>query len=141
LIHALRNGFCRSTSSSRARTRCCHSTLSFPRSCNCTSNICRRGSVGLKVSLIASRECDIYIHPSPRTKLWDTCAPQAILEEAGGKLTDLFGREIQYDRRDVQNWDGVVASNGASHAAAIKHLRPLLAEFGRVPHFSSSLAA
>src|SRR5262249_4410523 len=36
----------------------------------------RRGSVGLKIGLIAEQECDIYIHPSPRTKLWDTCSPQ-----------------------------------------------------------------
>ncbi|HEY2846311.1 MAG TPA: 3'(2'),5'-bisphosphate nucleotidase CysQ [Pyrinomonadaceae bacterium] len=101
------------------------------------ANICRRGSVGLKVSLIASRECDIYIHPSPRTKLWDTCAPQVILEEAGGKLTDLFGGEIRYDRPDLQNWDGIVASDGASHVTAIEHLQPLLAEFGRVPRFAT----
>ena len=104
-------------------------------------NICRRGSVGLKVALIACRECDIYIHPSPRTKLWDTCAPQVILEEAGGRLTDLFGHRIRYDRRDLQNWDGIVASNGASHDAAINHLKSLLAEFGREPHFTSSLTA
>jgi len=76
------------------------------------SNISRRGSVGLKVALIAAQECDIYIHPSPRTKLWDTCGPQIILEEAGGKLTDLFGNEMRYDRRDLQNRDGIVASNG-----------------------------
>jgi 3'(2'), 5'-bisphosphate nucleotidase len=104
-------------------------------------NICRRGSVGLKVSLIASRECDIYIHPSPRTKLWDTCAPEIILEEAGGRLTDLFGRDIRYDRPDLQNHDGIVASNGASHGSAIAHLRPLLAEFNRAPYFSPSSAA
>src|SRR5262245_18992550 len=60
------------------------------------SNV-RRGSVGLKFGLIAEQECDIYIHPSPRTKLWDTCAPQIILEEAGGKLTDLFGSPMRYD--------------------------------------------
>jgi 3'(2'), 5'-bisphosphate nucleotidase len=101
-------------------------------------NICRRGSVGLKVSLIASRECDIYIHPSPRTKLWDTCAPEIILDEAGGKLTDLFGRDIRYDRPDLQNHDGIVASNAASHASAIAHLKPLLTEFGRTPYFASS---
>lgn len=105
------------------------------------ADISRRGSVGLKVALIATRDCDIYIHPSPRTKLWDTCAPQIILEEAGGKFTDLFGQEMRYDRRDLQNWDGIVASNGASHAAAIEHLKPLLVEFGRVPHFSTSQAA
>ncbi|MFL6374295.1 MAG: 3'(2'),5'-bisphosphate nucleotidase CysQ [Pyrinomonadaceae bacterium] len=104
------------------------------------TDICRRGSVGLKVALIACRECDIYIHPSPRTKLWDTCAPQVILEEAGGKFTDLFGQRLRYDRRDLQNWDGIVASNGASHDAAIQHLKPLLAEFGRVPHFIADAA-
>ncbi|MBV9242420.1 MAG: 3'(2'),5'-bisphosphate nucleotidase CysQ [Acidobacteria bacterium] len=105
------------------------------------TKICRRGSVGLKVSLIACLECDIYIHPSPRTKLWDTCAPQIILEEAGGRFTDLFGREINYARRDLQNWDGIVASNGASHAAVIEHLKPLLIEFGRVPHFAADAAS
>ncbi|MFN0141226.1 MAG: 3'(2'),5'-bisphosphate nucleotidase CysQ [Pyrinomonadaceae bacterium] len=98
--------------------------------------IIRRGSVGLKVGLIAEQVCDIYIHPSPRTKLWDTCAPQIILEEAGGKFTDLFGSEMTYDRADVQNHDGILASNGAIQGAAREHLQTVLAEFGRVPHSS-----
>lgn len=102
------------------------------------ADIVRRGSVGLKVGLIAEKVCDIYIHPSPRTKLWDTCAPQIILEEAGGKFTDLFGGEIRYDRADLQNHDGILASNGAVHAAARAHLQTVLAEFGRIPHESRS---
>lgn len=102
------------------------------------TEIIRRGSVGLKVGLIAEKVCDIYIHPSPRTKLWDTCAPQIILEEAGGKFTDLFGGEMTYDRADLQNHDGILASNGAVHAAAREHLQSVLAEFGRVPHSSKS---
>ena len=97
-------------------------------------NVERRGSVGLKVALIADRTCDIYIHPGPRTKLWDTCAPQIILEEAGGRFTDLFGQQITYDRRDLQNRNGIVASNGPAHTAAIARLKPLLDEFGRGPH-------
>lgn len=100
------------------------------------SEIIRRGSVGLKVGLIAEQVCDIYIHPSPRTKLWDTCAPQIILEEAGGKFTDLFGGEIRYNRVDLQNHDGILASNGPVHAAARKHLQTVLVEFGRVPYSS-----
>ena len=36
----------------------------------------RRGSVGIKVGLIVERQCDLYVHLSPRTKQWDTCAPQ-----------------------------------------------------------------
>jgi 3'(2'), 5'-bisphosphate nucleotidase len=96
--------------------------------------IIRRGSVGLKVGLIAQRESDIYIHPSPRTKLWDTCGPQVILEEAGGRFTDLFGQEFTYDRADVQNHNGIIATNGVSHDAVVERMKPLLAEFGRVPH-------
>lgn len=91
----------------------------------------RRGSVGLKIGLIAEQICDIYIHPSPRTKLWDTCAPQIILEEAGGKLTDLFGSPIRYDIADVQNHNGILATNGISHDAAVEHLRPVLNRLGR----------
>lgn len=91
----------------------------------------QRGSVGLKVGLVAEAICDLYIHLSPRTKFWDTCGPQIILEEAGGVLTDLFGEKIGYGISDVQNHGGIVAANGEAHAAVIKKLRPILHEFGR----------
>ncbi len=93
----------------------------------------RRGSVGIKVGLIVERQCDLYIHLSPRTKQWDTCAPQLILTEAGGELTDLFGRPLQYNVPEVQNRNGLVASNGAAHEQIIAKLAPLLAEFDRKP--------
>jgi len=92
----------------------------------------QRGSVGLKVGLIAEQICDLYIHLSPRTKFWDTCAPQIILEEAGGRMTDVFGSPLRYDLRDVQNHNGVLASNGAAHEQAALNLKPLLDEFGRL---------
>ena len=98
----------------------------------------KRGSVGLKVGLIADQTCDIYIHPSPRTKLWDTCAPQIILEEAGGRFTDLFGLEMRYDGADLQNRNGILATNGAAHELSVERLRPLLAEFGRVPYVTKA---
>jgi len=91
----------------------------------------QRGSVGIKVGLLVERQCDVYIHLSPRTKQWDTCAPQLILTEAGGQLSDLFGRPLKYNVQDVQNRNGLVASNGVSHDLIIEMLAPLLAEFGR----------
>ena len=97
-----------------------------------------RGSVGLKIGLIAERACDLYIHLSPRTKLWDTCAPQVILEEAGGRLTDLFGEEFQYDIEDLQNHGGICATNGAAHDETIRRLRPMLNEFGRLKYRSKA---
>jgi 3'(2'), 5'-bisphosphate nucleotidase len=93
----------------------------------------QRGSVGIKVGLLVEQECDVYIHLSPRTKQWDTCAPQLILTEAGGRVTDLFGQPLHYNVRDVNNRNGLVASNGAAHDLIIENLAPLLAEFGRKP--------
>lgn len=94
--------------------------------------IIQRGSVGLKIGLIARQTADLYIHLSPRTKFWDSCAPQIILEEAGGRMTDLFGAPIRYDLHDVQNHNGLLASNGAAHDSAVEKLRSLLNEFGRL---------
>ncbi|QQS42773.1 MAG: hypothetical protein IPM63_07535 [Acidobacteriota bacterium] len=96
------------------------------------ANEFRHGSVGLKVGFIARQLADIYIHLSPYTKYWDTAAPQAIIEEAGGTLTDIFGNRIDYTLKDVRNHNGILSTNGVSKQAAVAHLRPLLTEFGRL---------
>lgn len=93
----------------------------------------RRGSVGVKVGLIAEQQADIYLHLSPSTKQWDTCAPEIILIEAGGRLTDLFGQPLRYNGVRIDNRNGIVATNGAAHELVLENLKPLLREFGRVP--------
>ena len=93
----------------------------------------QRGSVGIKIGLLIEQQCDVYIHLSSRTKQWDTCAPQLILTEAGGRVSDLFGQPLNYNVKDVNNRNGLVASNGVSHDLIIENLAPLLAEFGRQP--------
>ena len=96
-------------------------------------NETRRGSVGVKIGLIAERMADLYLHLSPSTKQWDTCGPEAILAEAGGRLTDLFGQPLRYNGVRIDNQNGIVATNGAAHEMVIENLQPLLREFGRVP--------
>jgi len=88
-------------------------------------------SVGVKVGLLVERQADLYIHLSPKTKQWDTCAPEAVLAEAGGRMTDLWGGPPLYNSPDVLNRNGLLASNGAAHDAVVARLRPLLEEFGR----------
>ena len=56
-----------------------------------------------------------------------------LLEEAGGRMTDLFGLELIYDHADLQNRNGILATNGPVHNSVVDHLKPLLKEFGRVP--------
>ena len=58
------------------------------------------GSVGVKLALIALGVRDLYVNPWPKTKAWDTCAPEAILVRAGGRLSDLFGAEVHVTEKD-----------------------------------------
>lgn len=96
-------------------------------------NEVRRGSVGVKIGLITEQLADLYLHLSPSTKQWDTCGPEIILIEAGGRLTDLFGQPLRYNGVRVDNRNGIVATNGAAHEMVIENLAPLLKEFGREP--------
>ena len=77
------------------------------------------GSVGLKVGLLATGQCDLYIHPSPGLKEWDTCAPDAILRAAGGAISDAWGRPLRYNKADVRQRQGLAASNGVIHARIV----------------------
>ncbi|RUA16874.1 MAG: 3'(2'),5'-bisphosphate nucleotidase CysQ [Clostridia bacterium] len=88
------------------------------------------GSVGLKCGLIARSEADLYLHPSPGLKEWDTCAPEAILLGAGGQVSDCWGRPLPYNQPDVHRHFGLVASNGEAHARIITILTPVLARKG-----------
>jgi 3'(2'), 5'-bisphosphate nucleotidase len=88
------------------------------------------GSVGLKLCLIASGDHDLYVNPSSHCKVWDTCAPEAILVAAGGRLTDLGGEALSYRDVDLRRTKGLVGSNGAVHAAVVAQLGDL---FGSRP--------
>lgn len=84
------------------------------------------GSVGVKLCLIASGARDLYVNPSAKTKAWDTCAPEAILAAAGGRLSDLFGRPIEYTK-ELAHRRGLVASNGHVHGEVVGKLGALFA--------------
>jgi 3'(2'), 5'-bisphosphate nucleotidase len=88
------------------------------------------GSVGLKVGLISRRLADLYIHPSPGCKEWDLCAPQALLEAAGGEMTDCWGNPLRYNKRDVRAHNGLVATNGRSHDLIVSTVARICEEFG-----------
>lgn len=84
------------------------------------------GSVGVKLCLIAMGVRDLYVNPTAKTKAWDTCAPEAILTGAGGRLSDLFGTPIEYTK-ELAHRRGLVASNGHVHAEVVGKLGSLFA--------------
>ena len=84
------------------------------------------GSVGLKVGLLAEARAHVYLHLGAKTNQWDTCAPEAILREAGGVMTDRNGVALQYNVAEIRNLHGVVASNGTRHDQVIVEVSKVL---------------
>jgi 3'(2'), 5'-bisphosphate nucleotidase len=84
------------------------------------------GSVGLKIGLVSRAERDLYVYTGGRTKIWDTCGPEAVLRGAGGQMTDVDGAPLRYDQLDLFNRRGIVASNGPLHPFVIETLGPFV---------------
>jgi 3'(2'), 5'-bisphosphate nucleotidase len=91
------------------------------------------GSAGVKCTRIADDERDLYVHPAPYLKEWDTCAPQIILEEAGGRVTDCRGEPLRYNKPDPVQPYGIVAAAPAVHASVIGRIAELYAETASPP--------
>lgn len=66
-------------------------------------------------------------HPDYKEKIWDHAGGTIILEEAGGKVTDLYGNRFGFkpDTYFSQNV-GVFASNGILHSRGLDVLKEIL---------------
>ena len=65
-----------------------------------TSHVRMKSS--LKFCVVATGEFDLYV-AEPRASEWDIAAGHAILENAGGIITDHEGNEIIYGKKDFKN--------------------------------------
>lgn len=82
-----------------------------------------------KYGIVASGEAALYLRlPSPkypnyRENIWDHAAGAIVVEEAGGKVTDMFGKPLDFGTASKMNDNrGVVVSNGTIHEAVLKAL-------------------
>ena len=85
------------------------------------------GSVGVKCARIAEGERDLYVHPVPYLKEWDTCAPEIVLREAGGVVTDCRGGPLRYNKPGPAQPDGILACVGSLHGPVLAKIGPLYA--------------
>jgi 3'(2'), 5'-bisphosphate nucleotidase len=83
------------------------------------------GSVGVKCGRIAEGRRDVYIHPVPYLKEWDTCAPEAVLRAAGGTVTDCRGKPLAYNKATPAQRDGIVACGAGASAFVLSRIGPL----------------
>jgi len=85
-------------------------------------------SVGIKVGLVVRQVADIYLNHH-LVSYWDTCAPQIILEEAGGRFTMIDGSPLTYRLADSHvHPRPTIASNGTRHNELVKLLTPLTSQ-------------
>jgi 3'(2'), 5'-bisphosphate nucleotidase len=83
-----------------------------------------------KYALLAAGKGDLIFRlvtpfrPDYTEKIWDHAAGSLIVEEAGGRVTDLRGEPLDFTRgRLLEGNIGVLASNGSLHDVALEALK------------------
>lgn len=86
-----------------------------------------------KYAAVAQGRADIYLRaPNDRTPdyrecVWDHAAGWLVVHEAGGRITDVRGRALDWKQgRRLESNSGVLATNGHLHDAALAVLERLL---------------
>lgn len=80
------------------------------------------GSAGVKAGLIASGKAELYVVSADTTMEWDACAADIIISESGGKMTDITGKKLIYNKKEPANPLGFIVSNGPIHSAVVREL-------------------
>jgi 3'(2'), 5'-bisphosphate nucleotidase len=89
------------------------------------TEIIQVGSVGIKAGHIADNLADFYLNRGALGE-WDVCAPELILTEAGGTVTDVRGELLMYGNPDHRITHGIVFSNTACHNEVVKTLSEII---------------
>ena len=96
------------------------------------------GSVGCKIASILRGEADIYICLSlpgkSSPKDWDFAAPAAIIEAAGGAITNLDNEELTFGRKNFQQGGIIIASmDKKNHGNLCNYIKETIKKFNLYP--------
>lgn len=85
-----------------------------------------------KYAVLAAGDGDLLLRllspakPNYREKIWDQAAGSLVVQEAGGMITDLDGKALDFSAgRSLANNRGILASNAVLHQAALQALREI----------------
>jgi 3'(2'), 5'-bisphosphate nucleotidase len=85
-----------------------------------------------KYAVLAAGQAELYVRllsprqPDYREKIWDQAAGSLLVEEAGGRVSDLDGEALDFSAgRTLARNRGVLATNGRMHEAALQALRAI----------------
>ena len=91
------------------------------------SQFTSKGS-SLKVADVSSGSADLYFTTTSKIKQWDTCASYCLINEAGGKMTNMFGNDLEYNTEKLNHENGLLVSNGLIHNDVISIYREFVSE-------------
>lgn len=83
------------------------------------------GSAGLKGAQVAEAAADAYLAVGAAGKHWDACAMAALVQAAGGRVSDVRGRALDYRGPSMELDHGLLVANPALHSALLKLLSGL----------------
>ncbi len=82
-----------------------------------------------KYAIVARGDASIYLRltrPNYRSWIWDHAAGVVVVQEAGGKVTDMFGQPLDFSHgRKLLGNSGVIATNGLLHEAVIEAVQKI----------------
>ena len=88
------------------------------------------GSAGLKGVSVAEGSADAYLALGTAGQRWDVCAVDAVVRAAGGRVTDVYGHDLDYRRRSLLNDHGLLVTNSRVHRAFVNGLASLPGDLG-----------
>jgi len=92
------------------------------------SKFTSKGS-SLKVTDVSSGNAELYFTTTNKIKQWDTCASYCLVTEAGGKMTDMFGNDLEYNTEKLNHENGLLVSNGLIHNQIINIYRETMENY------------
>ena len=80
----------------------------------------------MKVTDVCSGKADLYFTLTNKIKQWDTCASYCLIKEAGGKMTDMFGADLEYNTDILNHQNGILVTNGIIHKQIVQNYMEFL---------------
>ena len=96
------------------------------------------GSIGCKITSLLRGESDLYISLSlpgrSSPKDWDFAAPEAILKNAGGAITNIDNEALSYGSANFEQGGIIVATNDVfSHERICLEIKEIIKKYNIYP--------
>lgn len=87
-----------------------------------------------KYCALSKGDAEIYLrlptNPNYREKIWDHAAGYLLVNESGGKVSDIYGNDLDFGYGRTLNSQGVIAASQTVHSSIISAIKSIIGEKG-----------